>query len=119
MKAKEFKAKVIAATSKSCSLSLKPRNPWGKRLCEVADIVIDNKVPPGDAVLEVPEVKVKVVAASTILNSFIVNPLVAYVVDELVKQGVEPPIWLSGHLPQAKEHNKALFDKYSSLIRLL
>ena len=39
LKAKEFKAKVIAITSKSYPLSLKPRNPWGKRLCEVADIV--------------------------------------------------------------------------------
>ena len=50
---KELGAAVVAVTSVRYSTALEPRNPWGKRLCEVADVVIDNKVPRGDAVLKV------------------------------------------------------------------
>ncbi len=119
IKAKELGASVIAITSKSYSLKLKPRNPWEKRLLEVADVVIDNKVPPGDAVLSIEGVKVKVGPTSTILNSFITSVLVAYVVKEMVRLGKEPPIWLSAHLPGSKEFNEELFKRYSSRIKLL
>jgi len=119
IKAKELGASVIAITSRQYSLSLEPRNPWGKRLLDVADVVIDNKVPPGDASLSIDGVKVKVGPTSTILNAFITSVLVAYVVDEMVRAGVEPPIWLSAHLPGSKEFNEELFRRYSSRIKLL
>ncbi len=119
LKAKDMGAKTIAITSRSYSSKLKPRNPWGKRLFEVVDVAIDNKVPPGDAVLEVPGLEVKVSPVSTILNSFIAGLLVAYAVRELTSLGVEPPVWLSSHLPEAKEHNQRLFEKYSRRIKLL
>ncbi len=119
LKAREMGAETIAITSKSYSSMLKPRNPWGKRLFEVANIVIDNKVPPGDAVLEIPELELKVSPVSTILNSFIAGLIVAYTVEELVKTGAKPPVWLSSHLPNAKEHNEKLFREYSKRIKLL
>ncbi len=119
LKANEMGAKTIAITSKNYSSRLEPRNPWGKRLFEVANIVIDNKVPPGDAVLEVPGLEVRVSPVSTILNSFIAGLIVAYTVEELVRTGAKPPVWLSSHLPNAKEHNEKLFREYSKRIKLL
>ena len=119
LKAKELGAKTIAITSISYSSKLNPRNPWGKRLFEVVDIAIDNKVPPGDAVIEIEGLANRVAPLSTITNSFIAGLLVAYTVQKLVNKGVEPPIWLSSHLPGAEEHNRKLFDMYMNRIRLL
>ena len=60
LEARKLGAKTVAITSKQYSSPLELRNPWGKRLYEVADVVIDNKVPRGDAVLELEGVPVKV-----------------------------------------------------------
>ena len=48
MGARERGAKVIAITSIEFSSKFPSRHPSGKRLYDVADIVIDNHVPPGD-----------------------------------------------------------------------
>ncbi len=119
LKAKDMGASTIAITSKKYSSQLEPRNPWGKHLYEVVDVAIDNKVPRGDAVLELPGLNMKVAPVSTILNSFIASLLVAYTVNILLSKGIKPPIWLSSHLPEAREHNKELFEKYSHRIKLL
>ena len=116
---KELGAAVVAITSVRYSTTLEPRNPWGKRLCEVADVVIDNKVPRGDAVLEIEGFPMRVGPVSTITNSFIADVLVAYAVEELVRRGVTPPVWLSAHLPEASKHNEELFKKYSKVVKLL
>ncbi|MCS7065442.1 MAG: sugar isomerase domain-containing protein, partial [Fimbriimonadales bacterium] len=47
---KERGARVIALTSLDYSQSVSPRSKTGKRLFEVADLVIDNGAPRGDAV---------------------------------------------------------------------
>ena len=61
----------------------------------------------------------KVSPVSAIANSFIAGLLVAYTVQELVKRGIELPIWLSSHLPGAEEHNSKLFEKHGARVRLL
>ncbi len=119
LKAREMGARTVAVTSVSYSSSLKPRNPWGKRLYEVAEVVLDNKVPPGDAVLEVEGVPVKVAPVSTIANSFILNLVAAEAARLLAEWGLEPPVWISSHLPGAEEHNSRLFERYHGRIRLL
>ena len=44
--------KVIALTSLAYSRSVASRHPSGKHLADVADVVLDNRAPAGDAVLE-------------------------------------------------------------------
>jgi uncharacterized phosphosugar-binding protein len=111
--------RVIAVTSKGYSASLEPRNPYGRRLFEVADVAIDNKVPPGDASLELEGVPAKVAPVSTIANAFIVHSISALTAKKLVERGLEPPIWVSIHLPGGKEHNDSMINKYRGRIRLL
>ncbi|WFO75145.1 SIS domain-containing protein [Desulfurococcaceae archaeon MEX13E-LK6-19] len=119
IKSSEMGAKTIGITSVKYSSQLEPKNKFGKRLYEVVDVVIDNHVPRGDAVLEVEGFSTRVAPVSTILNTFIVNSIVAETIRKLVEKGVEPPVWISSHLPGADEYNRALYEKYRSRIKLL
>ena len=119
IKAKELGARTIGITSVEYSKKLSPKNSYGKKLYEVVDLVIDNHVPPGDAVVEYDYKGLKAAPLSTIANTFIVNSIVAATVQILLDRGLEPPVWLSAHLPGAMEHNLKLMKKYKARIRLL
>ncbi len=118
IKAKEMGAKTIGITSIAYSSTLEPRNPWGKHLYEVVDVAIDNKVPRGDAVLDIGN-GIKTAPVSTIVNCYIVHSIVAVASRKMLEKGTIPPIWISSHLPEAKEHNEKLFKEYRSRIPLL
>jgi len=103
--------KVISITSVEASKNLQPRNPLNKRLFEVSDVTIDNKVPLGDALVALPGLKQKVAPASTIAGAFIINCIVIETARLLLEKGVEPPIWVSGNVPESDEINKRYIDK--------
>lgn len=117
--AKKIGLKVVALTSVEYSRSVPPENPLGKRLYEVADVVIDNKVPAGDAVYKVEGFSQLVSPVSTIINSFILQSIVARVVEILVKKGIEPEVWMSANIPGGIERNKKYVEKYISVIKAL
>jgi len=119
MGARERGAKVIAITSIEFSSKFPPRHPSGKRLYDVADIVIDNHVPPGDALLEVKGIKTKIAPVSTIVNSAILHSIMAEAAKMLVDEGIEPPIWLSANVPGGDEYNKKYLKKYKYRIKHL
>ncbi len=116
--AKELGAFTIGITSISYSASLEPRNRYGKRLFEVVDLAIDNKVPRGDAVVEVGK-GIKVAPLSTITNAFIVHSMVIVATKVMLEQGVMPAVWISSHLPEAAKHNEELFKRFGPRIKLL
>lgn len=111
--------KVIAITSTEYSKSVTPDNPLGKRLFEVADVVIDNKVPIGDAVYEVKGLPQKIAPVSTIVNSFIVQLLTIRTVEKLLERGIEPEIWMSANVPGGVEYNRRYLSKYFKVIKPL
>jgi|Deesub1362B_J571_1020462.scaffolds.fasta_scaffold00885_12 uncharacterized phosphosugar-binding protein len=119
MNAKSLGCQVIAITSVEYSKSLTPKNKYHKRLFEVADIVIDNKVPRGDAALEIPGFKMKVFPVSTIVVAFIAQTIVTLAIKILVEREVEPPVFLSAHLPGAQEHNIKVIKKYKARLKYL
>jgi len=54
MQAKKMGVKVIAFTSLKYTAEVKSGHPSGKKLCDVADVVVDNGAPFGDAAVSVP-----------------------------------------------------------------
>jgi uncharacterized phosphosugar-binding protein len=117
--AREVGASTIGITSVTYSTGLPPRNPYGKRLLEVVKVVIDNKAPPGDAVIPLEGQGAAVAPVSTLTGCFIANAVVALAAERLAGGGTTPPIWLSSHLPGADRHNAELLTRYRPRIRLL
>lgn len=111
----EGKAKgipVIALTSLDHSKSSKSRHRSGKRLFEIADIVIDNGSPKGDAGFEIENLDTPIGATSSAVGIMILQALIAQTVDNLVKKGHQPPVFKSSNVDGADEYNEDLFDKY-------
>ncbi|MEM3658260.1 MAG: SIS domain-containing protein [Candidatus Hadarchaeum sp.] len=102
----------IAITSVEYSARIPSRHSSGKRLFEITDLVIDNGVPAGDAVLEVEGLEQRVGPVSTLTGVFLINMLIIKTVEELLKSGNYPPILKSQNLPGADEFNRKLLELY-------
>lgn len=112
MHSKEKGANVIAFTSLSHSKSVKSRHKSGKKLYELADIVVDTHVPAGDAAVELEGLTIKVAPVSSLANIFLINSIVVETTALILQQGKTPPIRLSRNLPGGDEHNKRFIEKY-------
>ncbi|MEM1707026.1 MAG: SIS domain-containing protein [Sulfolobales archaeon] len=109
---------VIGITSLEYSKKLQPENQYGKKLYEVADIVIDNKVPEGDAAYAVSE-SLRMFPISTIVNTFIVHAINARAVEIARDRGHEPEVWTSVNVPGGKERNRAYLRKYANILKYI
>ena len=89
-----------------------PKSNINKCLNDVVNIFIDNYGPPGDALIEVDNLK-NVSPFSTISGSFILNSIISKVA-ELCKDEELFPFYISGNMPKASEHNKKLLNLYKS-----
>ena len=107
---------LIALTSLEHSREITSRHPSGKRLFELADVVIDNGAPHGDAFLPLPDGGT-VCAISSIANAALAQALVAEVTARLLARGVEPPIYRSANVPGGDTHNDAWEARYADRIR--
>lgn len=106
---KERGAIVIAVTSETYSReAAKGRT----RLAEVADIVLDNGAPTGDAVVEVEKSALKVGPISTAIGVALLNAVFAEVAARLQASGTDAPIYLSANMPGAAEINARLVERY-------
>lgn len=108
--------KVIAVTSLQHTNQVEPKHVSGKRLSEVADVVIDNTAPFGDVTLELPG-GVGVGAVSSITSAFIAQLLTMETARRLAEAGRTPPLYISANIPGGDEHNRSLEDLYRNKIR--
>ncbi|GAA3926429.1 SIS domain-containing protein [Microbacterium soli] len=114
--AQERGHRVIAVTSLEHTSRVEPKHPSGKRLSEIADVVIDNLAPYGDATLEIGP-GVSAGAISSITAAFIAQLLTLGVARTIAARGQTPPMYISANIPGGDEHNSALEDRYAGRIR--
>lgn len=118
--AKENDIKLIAVTSithaKNTADSHPARHPSKKNLWEIADITLDCKVLPGDAVMELEGVEQKMGAMSTFANAFLLNCLMMETVKQLSASGQVPPIWRSGNIAGGDEWNNQFIGRFKNRI---
>lgn len=114
--AKEKGAYVVGLTSLDYSSKHTSRHKSGKRLFEVVDVAIDNHGVEGDALLKLVSFPVPFAPSSTVAGAAILNGILARAIERLVEKGIEPPVFLSGNLDGADEHNLTLVAKYKDRI---
>ena len=110
--AKAKGAKVIAMTSMQHSENCTSRHSSGKKMYEIADVTIDNWGEPGDAAFPIEGLDSCIGPTSSITGITIAQALVCQVVDNLVKAGIEPPVFKSSNVDGGDEHNNQMFEKY-------
>lgn len=116
--AKEAGSKVVAITNLAYSQSVSSRHPSGKRLFELADVILDNHGDVGDASVEIDGLEQKVSPTSTVIGAVMLNAIVAALTQKLVDGGMkQPPIFYSANLDGGDELNRKLYEEYKDSIR--
>jgi len=108
--------KLIAVTSLEHTMKVTPKHPSGKRLSEVADVVIDNLAPFGDSTMEL-EGGIGVGAVSSLTAAFIAQRITIGVAEAMRQRGKTPPVYISANIPGGDQHNSALENLYGERIR--
>lgn len=106
---KELGLKVITVVSQAHSLAQDVRHPSG-RMGDHADVIIDNCVPEGDALVDVPKLTYKVASGSTIAACVIVDAVVAETAKLLMERGVEPLVYPSHNVATDAAAEAAMYE---------
>lgn len=109
---------VIGITSTKYSSSQTSRHYSGNHLYDSVNLVIDNHAPSGDAVMSHENVAEKFSPSSTVIGAAILNSILSRTIQLLAEAGYEPPIFMSGNIDGADEHNKKLIEKYKNRVSL-
>jgi uncharacterized phosphosugar-binding protein len=112
-------AAVIALTSLQYSRSVTPRQAGQPRLYEVADLVLDNRAPVGDALIALPGLHGRVGPSSTVTGTAILNAVVVRAVALLQQRGIEAPVFVSANVEGGYEHNSRWLERYKGRLTYL
>lgn len=115
--ARSIGMKVVAVTSGENHRQARATHSSGKKLGDLADVLIDNCVPPEDALVEIPGQKEKVAAGSTLAVVFISMSLVAEVARRLAERGIHLPTFVSPNLEPDPNHNLSVFEAFARRVR--
>jgi uncharacterized phosphosugar-binding protein len=108
---------VIAITSQSYCGAVAEARGLARTLITEADLVIDNHVPIGDAVVPIPHSNFRAASTSTIAASLIYHLLLEQILKHLTQRNVCIPIFASSNLPSAHAHNAELIARYRKRVR--
>ncbi|UOQ43273.1 SIS domain-containing protein [Halobacillus salinarum] len=110
------KVLVIGLLSRQYESSQPSRHSSGRRLEDIVDLTLDSNVPVGDALLCHEEISQSYASLSTVVGAALLQQLFASTIEKLLSKGENPPIFLSGNVDGAGQHNQLLMDKYRSRI---
>lgn len=119
LEAKEKGLKVIALTSTEFTNDVTSRHVSGKKLIDIADVVLDNCGVSGDAVIEVEGFATKFGPTSSIIGFMILQSIIAQTISDLVKEGTEPSVWVSSNLDKGDDINKGHIKNYKNRVKCL
>ena len=108
--------RVLAITSLTHTRAVPAGHPSGRKLADLADVVLDNRAPRGDALLDLPGGGA-VCALSTLTGVMLVQMAVAEASRILLDSGERPPVYVSANVPGGFEGNLELEKRYAGRIR--
>lgn len=110
---------VIAVTGLATATVEASRHSSGRRLHELADVVIDTHTPYGDAAVTAEGLPVPVGPLSTVLGSAALHALSVSFVDRLLALGEAPPVLASGNVDGSARHNVDVLTRHRDQITYL
>ena len=115
--AKEHGHPVVAVTSLTHSRAVPAAHPAGRKLADLADVVLDNATPRGDALLPLEPQGAAVGAVSTLSGALLVQMAVVEAIGLLRAEGRPAPVYISANVPGGFEDNLRLERHYLGRIR--
>ncbi len=112
--------KVIAITNPQQAATSPSRHASGKYLYEVVDLVIENCIPVGDAVLELPGLSQRMGPSSTVAGAAIINAVMIEAAACLQARGIRVPVISSANVGAgALADIEASLAEWTPRVRLL
>jgi len=108
--------KILAITSLTHTGAVPAGHVSGKKLVDLADVVLDNAAPVGDAMVALPGGGA-VGALSTLTGVMLVQMAVAEACAVLLSAGLRPPVYVSANVPGGFEGNLELEKRYAGRVR--
>ncbi len=108
----EIGVKVIAFTSMVYTAQVESLHPSGKKLCDVADVVIDNGAPYGDAACEIPGLSVSALPVSGVGAIVAGWMLWEAVIEKMIAAGTPPTVFQSFNRAGGPEFYQQMKDQY-------
>jgi uncharacterized phosphosugar-binding protein len=122
MNARKKGMPVIAILSAEHCTRVEAAHSSGKKLIDVADVVIDNRCPPGDCIVELEGLAWRTGPLSTVSGAMIINMLRCQTAEFLLSEGYEPTMLPShqftGNHSTEEQIEKFYTDYRHSLARL-
>jgi uncharacterized phosphosugar-binding protein len=113
---KERGHRLVAVTSLDHTSAVVSRTGSGARLADLADVVIDNGAPRGDATIEL-DGGARIGAVSSLTGVLIAQLLTEATCRALLRSGARPPVYVSANTPEGDSHNADLYSMYGARIR--
>jgi uncharacterized phosphosugar-binding protein len=112
---KELGLKVVGVTSLTHSEAVTSRHSSGRRLFEVADVVVDTGASLADAALKIEGLEDTLGANSTSVTIAIAHAIVAATAEKLVARGITPMVMVSPNTIGREAANKKNDANYEAL----
>lgn len=106
---------VVAVTAVEISKTSTPRHSSGKKLFELADVVLDNGGVGADLAIRVGEVGVG--ATSTVVAAALLHEVIVEAVFALAARGIEPPVYRANSEEGGREHNARIRERYRGRLK--
>jgi uncharacterized phosphosugar-binding protein len=113
---------VIAILSRNHCEASEPAHSSGKKLTDIADIVLDNQCPQGDCVLELEGLEWRTGPASTVTGATIINMLRCATAEKLLARSHKPILLPSHHFvdnPKVEDQLEEFYEGYRKSLRHL
>ncbi|MGW7405351.1 SIS domain-containing protein [Streptomyces sp. NPDC054833] len=116
MNARALGIRVIGVTSVAYASETKSRHASGTYLKDHCDIVLDSKIPVGDAELTHEAIPAPFAPASTVVTAALLQAVMATTATTLADRGIEPPLLRSGNVDGGHEWNSQIMEQYRDRI---
>ncbi|MFF2654001.1 SIS domain-containing protein [Streptomyces sp. NPDC058045] len=116
LNARALGLRVIGVTSVAYADTTGSRHSSGTFLRDHCDLVLDSKIPVGDAELTAENIPAPFAPASTVVTSALLQAVMATAAGELADRGIEPPLLRSGNVDGGHEWNGRIMSEYRDRI---